>query len=312
MDPVEQFLADLASKLPRHKRQNVLVELRSNLRDRVAELTGEDVDPATAAAQAVAELGDPNELAAEYGGGRIIIPATRYHLFKGGAAALVAIHLVATVIATIMEIDITLLILRVPNLRGWPLHEVIWVLGTQALADLGLVALLFWWADLTLPRQFTGWAVRTRTAEAKPHWSGLIAPLAVLGLLNVWRNEVLALYATNAEGWYGVPLLDQSFVQAYLWPVNVVLLLALGVHTYKIISGPTAPAAGAELVYRLAVFALIGALLGVRQPFDLPGEQLDALGLFLTAMFKLTLLGALFASAFNLYRAGARLVDRLR
>lgn len=311
MDPVDRYLSELASRLPRRKRQNVLAELRRNLHDRVEELSHEGVTPEVAAERAVIELGDPNELAAEYGGGRIIIPATRYHLFKGAVILLTSVHLLATMVTTALDVDLTFLFVRLPSLRGWALPQVLWVLATHLLADIGLVALFFWWAELSLPRQFTGLSVRARMAEAKPRWSGLAGPLVMLGILNVWRNEVFALYTTGAEGWISVPILRDTFVQSYLWPINVTLLLALGVHTYKIIGGPTALAAGAELVYRVVVFVLTGALLGVGQPFNWPQGQIEAVEIALTALFRLGLLAALFGNAFALYRSGARLWDRL-
>ncbi len=309
-DPVEQFLADLAPKLPRKKRLDVLNELRSHLNDRVEELSAGDIPVHTAALQAVSELGDPSSLAAEYGGGRIIVPATRYHIFKTLVVSLVALHLAASVVATIADLDITLLVLRLPNMRGWHVYEIVTALATQALADVGLLTMIFWWADLTLPRRLPGFAGRPH-AEAKPHWSGLIGPLVALGVINVWRNDVLALHMINPDGWRNLPILAEQFVSAYLVPTNLVLLLALGVHTYKIISGPSAAVAGAELVYRLAVFTLTGALLGAHDPFDFPPGQLEVLEPLFTGLFRLVLLGTLFFTAFALYRAGARLVQRL-
>jgi len=310
-DPVEMYLIDLAPKLPRKKRLDVMSELRSNLRDRVEELSAGDMSAHTAALQAVSELGDPNSLAAGYGGGRIIIPATRYHIFKAAVIVVVAIHLAASVITTIIGVDVTLLVLRIPSMRGWQVYEIATTLATQALADIGLITMLFWWADLSLPNVLPGLAIRPRVAEAKPHWAGLILPLIALGLLNVWRDEVLALHMVSPEGWSTVPILASQFVNSYLAPMNMVLLLALGVHTYKIISGPTAGVAAAELIYRLAAFTLVGALLSVSKPFDFPVGQIAALEPVFTGLFRLALLGTLFAYAFAVYRAGARLVQRL-
>lgn len=312
LEPIESYLEKLSARLPRRKRQNVLDELRRNLNDRVCELEAEGADPQAAAQQAVAEMGNPDVLAAEYGGGRVIIPATRYHIYKAAVIYVVSLHLVATIVATIMGLDVSIVVLRAPNLRGLALPYVIWTLATQALADVGLVTLCFWWADISLPRQLAGMPVRWRTAEAKPHWSGLAGPLIMLGLVNVWRDDIFALYVTQPGGWQHTPILAGTFVQTYLWPVNFVLLLALGVHTYKLMSGPTAPVAGAELIYRLAVFALTGAMLSFAQPFNLPGGQMDVLEVLLNSLFKLGLLAALFANAFAVYRAGARLAGRLR
>ncbi|HHW08636.1 MAG TPA: hypothetical protein GXX29_01535 [Firmicutes bacterium] len=311
-DPVEQFLADLAPKLPRKKRLDIMTELRSNLRDRVEELEKKGMSPETAARRAVAELGDPVSLAAEYGGGRIIIPSTRYHIFKALVITLVSLHLCASVMATIIDIDLTILFLRIPNLRGLQVYEVVTALATQALADVGILTVLFWWSQLTMPRSLPGRSALPRLVEAKPHWSGLIGPLVVLGIVNIWRNDVLALHMTSSNGWQAVPILADSFVKAYIWPVNLVMLLAIGVHTYKIISNPTAAVAGAEFIYRLAAFVLTCALLGARSPFDLPPGQLDALEPLFTGLFRLGLLATLFATAFAVYRAGARLVSRVR
>lgn len=312
MDPIQEYLADIATRLPRHKRQNVLAELRSNIDDRVEELKNEGRTTEAAVVQAIAELGDPNELAAEYGGGRVIVPATRYHIFKGAALTLMGVHLVATLVATALDLDMAVLFIRVPNLRSLPVQEVLWLLATQVLADIGLVTIAFWFAELTMPRPLPGLSVRVRTAEAKPRWSGLIGPLVLLGVFNVWRNEVFALYTANAEGWHGLPILNEAFVQTYLGPINLILVLALGVHTYKIISGPTAVAAGAELIYRLAAFALTSALLGAAQPFDLPLPEWEAMESVFVGLFRLALLGVLFGNAFAIYRAGARLADRLK
>lgn len=309
-NPVEQFLTDLAPRLPRKKRLDVMNELRSNLNDRAEELVAKGMPARTAALQAVSELGDPANIAAAYGGGRIIIPATRYHLFKVMAITLVAVHLAASIITTMIGLDITILVLRIPNMQGWLIYEVATTLATQALADLGLVTLFFWWAELSLPRQLPGSVLRSGAAEAKPHWSGLIGPLIVLGVVNVWRNEVLALHMVGPNGWQSLPILADAFVSSFLLPVNLLCLLALGVHSYKTISGPTVAVAGIELVYRLALFALVGALLRVRQPFDLPVGQLEALEPLFTGLFRLALLATLFSTAFAIYRAGARLAQR--
>ncbi len=310
IDPIEQFLTDLAPRLPRKKRLDVMRELRSNLHDRAEELEEKKGMPShTSALQAVSELGDPANIAAAYGGGRIIIPATRYHLFKVMAITLVAIHLAASILTTIVGLDITILVLRIPNMQGWRFYEIAVALATQALADIGLLTLLFWWAELSLPRQLPG-NLRWSAAEAKPHWSGLIGPLIALGIVNVWRNDVLALHMIGPDGWQSLPILADSFVSAFLLPVNLLCLLALGVHSYKTISGPTVAVAGLELIYRLAVFALIGTLLGARQPFDLPSGQLEALEPLLTGLFRLVLLALLFSTAFAIYRAGARLAQR--
>lgn len=312
MDPIEQYLEEIAPRLPRHKRLEVLAELRRNIHDRIAQLESEGYETTAATCKVVAELGDPDELAAEYGGGRVIIPATRYHIFKASVLALITLHLLATVAATLIEVDVLLLFVRFPNLRGWSAYEVLWVLISQVLADIGIVTLLFWSADLTLPRKLTGMAVRTRTAEAKPHWSGLILPLILLGVFNIWRNDLFALQIANAESWHELPILNPAFVQTYLWPVNLVLLLALGVHTYKIISGPTPAAACAELIYRLSAFALTGALLGAQDPFELSVRQVQSLDPVLIGVFRLVLLTTMFYNAFAAYRAGARVLDRLR
>lgn len=312
MDPIEQYLKEIAPRLPRHKRLNVLAELRRNIDDRIGQLESEGYESTAATVKVVAELGDPNELAAEYGGGRVIIPATRYHIFKASASVLVGLHLLATCVTTLMDVDVLLLFVRLPNLRGWSAHEVLWVLTIQVLADIGIVTLFFWSADLTLPRKLAGMAVRARTAEAKPHWSGLILPLILLGVFNIWRNELFVLQTANAETWYELPILSPAFIQTYLWPVNLVLLLALGIHTYKIISGPTLAAACAELIYRLSAFALTGALLGVEEPFELNVGQLQSLEPVLVGVFRLVLLAAMFSNAFATYRAGARVLDRVK
>ncbi len=312
MDLIEEYLRDIAPRLPRHKRLNVLDELRRNIHDRLAQLEKEGYESTAAQVKVLTELGDPGELAAEYGGGRLIIPATRYHIFKASAVVLIALHMIATFVATLMDVDVLLLFVRFPNLRGWSAHEALWVLAVQALADLGIVTLIFWSADLTLPRKITGMVVRTRTAEAKPRWSGLILPLILLGIANIWRNELFVMYTTNAEVWQEIPILHPGFVQTYLWPINSVLLLALGVHTYKIISGPTLAAACAELVYRFSVFALAGALLTAEQPFELRMGQLQSLEVMLIGLFRLALLAALFSNAFATYRAGARALDRMK
>jgi len=311
-NPIELFLTELAPILPRKKRLDVMNELRSNLHDRVEMLTANGMAAHTAALQAVAELGDPNNLAAGYGGGRVIIPATGYHIFKTITFVIVGLHLAACILATIVGLDITLLVLRIPNMRGWQAYEVVTTLATLALADIGFITILFWLTDLSRASWLPSMVVRPRAAEAKPHWSGLILPLVVLGLLNVWRNDVLALHWVTPDGWSTAPILAKSFVDTYLWPVNIVLLAALGVHTYKFISGPTAAVAAAECLYRLALFTLIGALLGAPMPFDLPPGQLDLLEPLFIGLFRLAMLATLFMTAFSLYRAGARFVQRLR
>jgi hypothetical protein len=308
---IEKYLAKLAQRLPRHKRQNVLEELRRNLTDYVAELTAQGIDEEEAQQQALDELGDPTTLAAEYGGGRVIIPATNYHIFKAAVITLMVAHLAATILATVLGVDVSLMILRAPNLQHMPVPHVIWTLATQALADIGIVTLFFWWLNITLPRHFSGRKIRIRVAEAKPHWAGLAGPLVMLGLVNFWRDDVLAFYTLSDGVWEHVPILNAQFVDNYLWPINVVLMLALAVHTVKLLSGPTATTAGVEFIYRLAMFALTGAMLSFKQPFVLPTEQTEVLYALLTGIFQVGLLAALFAHAFMLYRAGARLFDRI-
>lgn len=308
---IEKYLAKLAPRLPRHKRQNVLEELRRNLTDYVAELTAQGIDEEEAQQQALDELGDPTTLAAEYGGGRVIIPATNYHIFKAAVITLMAVHLVSTILATVFGIDVSLVILRAPNLQNMPVPHVLWTLATQALADIGIVTLFFWWLNISLPRHLGGRRIRIRMIEAKPHWAGLVGPLVLLGVVNFWRDDVLALYTLRDGVWEHVPILNSQFVQYYLWPINAVLVLSLAVHTLKVLSGPTATTAGVEFIYRLATFALTGAMLSFKQPFVLPMEQSEVLYALLTGIFQLGLLAALFGHAFMLYRAGARLFDRI-
>jgi hypothetical protein len=254
---------------------------------------------------------DPTALAAEYGGGRVIIPATNYHIFKAVVFTLIVVHLIATILATVFAIDVSLVILRAPNLQNMPVPHVIWILATQALADIGIVTLFFWWLNITLPRRLGGRKIRIRMVEAKPHWAGLIGPLVMLGVVNFWRDDVLALYTLSDGVWEHVPILNSQFVAYYLWPINVVLVLSLAVHTFKLLSGPTATTAGAEFIYRLATFALTGAMLSFKQPFVLPTEHSEVLHALFTGIFQVGLLAALFAHAFMLYRAGARLFDRI-
>lgn len=256
------------------ERNELTLELRERIADTIAGLEAGGLDSKAAERQALADLGDPLRVTAEYRQKPMHLIGPRF--YYTWLRVLVLVVSIAAPIVLLINVLVSvsqsapvgeIITSAVANALGVAINAAFWVTLVFAVIDRVAPSAVEAWTPEMLPQLPSGSGRHGR--------SDLIASLvflAIMAVLLLWQ-QVGAPFHVGGER---IPILDPALLVPTLWLV-VALLLAEALHAFWVYrSGWTWPVAAVNAVISIAFVALVVPVL--LQDRLLNPELLELLG----------------------------------
>lgn len=250
---LREYLARVRAQLPVRMAPDVLRELETSILDRADAIAlAEDCDPDDAViARALAEVGEPDAVAAGYVPPRHVIEPASYRAFVVTIASLLGIHLVLLAVATSLgraiqagPVAITPVGSGTLSFGGAILHALV--------MDIGLATIAFW--GLPRVRNAAGLVPSSFRVDAAPRAAGSRALLAALVavVLGFFRDDVFVLVS---DGTYW-PLITPWF--GAVMPLILALLVGAVVSDiFYLVRGETRATLAVDALHGAATVAVM-------------------------------------------------------
>jgi hypothetical protein len=220
---LEKYLDEVSAHLGRWEgREDVLLELRSDVLDRAEDLGEGEITP-DAVQRALATMANPAEFALAYRGERYLIGPKLYRAFVIYTGILFAVHIVMIIVATVTGTGIRIFPMNIMSLeRPHSLFNLFLVAIQALLTDIGLMVLIF--AGITrvrgtaaLPRLAFRVPIGLRTSSTRA-----VLALLVAVILTFFRDDVFIVVSEDRVE----PLFSKAFSGYLVW-LNIFLSLVI-------------------------------------------------------------------------------------
>lgn len=221
---LDEYLGRVRSHLPVRSGGDIVRELESSIRDRVDDLAAEErrEPDDEIVRRALAEIGDPEEVAAAYVGQRFLVGPSDFRAFLAATAVLFAIHLAMIGLATALGRAFQFGPFAIGPIGPHGLLSTAAAVVHALLLDVGLMALVFA-GTRGLRRRIAG-ASQTPHVDATRRGSTgrIVLSILIALVLNVFADKVFVVAVGNVT----YPLLTEWF-RALLPLVDAVIAVAV-------------------------------------------------------------------------------------
>lgn len=246
---IDEYLGRVRSHLPLRAGGDIVRELESSIRDRVDDLAAsERREPDDEIVRrALAEIGDPEEVAVAYAGQRFLVGPNDFRPFVAATAVLFALHIALIGLATALGRAFQIGPFGVGPIGPHGFLSTAASVLHALLLDVGLMALVFA-GTRGLRRRIAGASQTSHVDVSRRGSTGrIVLSIMVALVLNVFADKVFVVAVGNVT----YPLLSEWF-RALLPAVNAVLGLAIASDALYLWRGETRATLAVDALHGLA------------------------------------------------------------